>query len=199
MSIERRAIESAEVRAEGTAAAPKITGFIPYNTRSVDLGGFTETIKPGAFADLASADVRGRYNHELVLGRNKAGTLKLTEEAGGLRYEITPPATAMALHAWESIRRGDVSGSSFAFQTIGDEWRMVDGKPLRELTKVALLDVGPVDFPAYPDSTAAARSVTEGDPAEFRSYVAEKIAALKQPTPSPMLDAARAKLAMIDL
>jgi HK97 family phage prohead protease len=198
--IENRHIAGVELRAGGGKGKPDvISGFIPYNTRSVDLGGFVETIKPGAFGDTTVADVRGRYNHDLILGRSKAGTLKLTPEAGGMRYEITPQSSDAAAHVIESVRRGDVTGSSFAFRTITDEWRMEDGQPLRELVSVELLDVGPVDFPAYPDSMASARGVGQViNSQEFREHVARKIAELKQKqTGTPHLDAARVRLAEV--
>jgi HK97 family phage prohead protease len=50
-----------------------------------------------------------------VLGRNKSGTLRLSVDGIGLRYEIDPPDTQAARDLIESLRRGDVSGSSFAF------------------------------------------------------------------------------------
>ena len=55
-----------------------------------------------------------------------------------------------------------MSGSSFGFRTIEDEWRRTDsGFPLRTLKQVSLRDVGPVTFPAYTDSTSALRSLAE--------------------------------------
>lgn len=148
----------AEVRAEGGGESGKpttITGYASiYGAMSEPMmtsrgTKFRERIMPGAFGDLTGADVLARYNHELILGRTKSGTLKLSTDDKGLRYEINPPSTAAAGHAVESIRRGDVDGSSFAFRALKDEWRMVDGQPVRNVTAVKLVDVGPVDRPAY--------------------------------------------------
>jgi hypothetical protein len=74
----------------------------------------------------------------------------------------------------ESIERGDITQSSFAFRTIDDEWtRTQDGYPLRTLTQVSLHngDVSPVTYPAYEDTDIAARAVAraalrDGVPAE---------------------------------
>lgn len=149
-----------ELRVEGGGDKPtKIVGYAAvFNSASQLLGegnrSFIETIRPGAFKELlASADCRGRYNHDAILGRTKAGTCRIAEDAVGLRYEIDLPDTTAGRDVAESIRRGDVDGSSFAFriQPSGESWKMGDGGiAQREITKVSeLLDVGPVDFPAY--------------------------------------------------
>lgn len=128
---------------------------------------FVERIAPGAFARaLAEADVRGLFNHDpnMLLGRRSAGTLTLAEDAHGLRYRIDPPDTQAARDVMSLLARGDLSGSSFSFLTIDDDWtRAADGMEgidlVRELRSVHLLDVGPVTFPAYVDTSAAMRSL----------------------------------------
>jgi hypothetical protein len=126
-------------------------------------GQFVERIAPGAFArSLAALDVRGLYNHrdDYVLGRKSAGTLRLAEDDKGLRYEIDAPDTSYARDLMESIRRGDVTGSSFSFATVADDWSDgPDGMPIRTLKDVHVFDVGPVTFPAYADTSAACRSL----------------------------------------
>ena len=80
----------------------------------------------------------------------------MVEDDKGLRYEIDLPATTLGHDVAALLRRGDISGSSFGFRTITDEWATTeDGYPLRTLTEVALRDVGPVTFPAYSDSEAS--------------------------------------------
>lgn len=149
--IETRNLPALELRVEGDDNSPKITGYAAvYNSLSHDLGGFRERIAPGAFDKAIGGDVMGRYNHELILGRTTAGTMRLFPDEKGLRYEITPANTAITRHVVESIKRGDVSGSSFAFRAIDDSWSKEDGAVVRELRNVELFDVGPVDQPAYP-------------------------------------------------
>jgi HK97 family phage prohead protease len=136
-----------------------------FNSFSQDLGGFYEIIKPGAFdrALAAGADVRGLVDHDAsrILGRTKSGTMKLSVDAKGLRYEITPPDTTTARDLMTSMKRGDVDGSSFAFSVApnGDNWRAEGPKVIRELTDVDLFDVSVVTYPAYLASEASLRSL----------------------------------------
>jgi HK97 family phage prohead protease len=124
-----------------------------FSSDSQDLGGFVERILPGAFDDVmrTNPDVFGKYNHERVIGRTSSGTMKLSVDARGLRYEISPPKAAADVV--ELISRGDVRGSSFAFRTKGDSerWYKDDqGRMIREIRKFDFLgDAGPVDSPAY--------------------------------------------------
>lgn len=150
------------LRAEG--APPRIAGHAAvFNTLSEDLWGFREQIAPGAFAkSLGKDDIRALWNHDpnIVLGRNRSGTLSLAEDERGLAIEIVTPDTQLVRDMVLSpIERGDVSQMSFGFRTISDEWRMQDGMPLRTLLEVDLFDVSPVTFPAYPDTDVAVRSL----------------------------------------
>ena len=139
-----------------------------FRSPSVDLGGFVEEIEPGAFKDTVGADdIRALVDHEshLILGRNRSGTLELHEDETGLAMSIALPDTSMGRDIAVSVGRGDVFGCSFSFQTIEDDWHMVDGMPRRTLKKVRLYDVGPVTFPAYPDTSVAVRCLAKFSPA----------------------------------
>lgn len=162
--IEKR-ILSKEVllRAVEDGGKQVITGYASmFNKRSQDLGGFIEEILPGAFASsLENDDVRGLINHqpELILGRNKSGTLRLFEDENGLKYEIDPPNTTYANDLLESLKRGDINQSSFAFEVIEDEWDVRGVLPIRYIRKVKLYDVSPVTYPAYLDTTVGVRAL----------------------------------------
>jgi len=124
---------------------------------------FDEQIAPGAFAKSISegADVRALIDHEpgKVLGRTKAGTLRIAEDARGLKVEIDLPDTQVARDLKESMTRGDISQMSFGFTTDVDEWDETGPVPVRTLKSVSLFDVSVVTFPAYPDTSAAVRSL----------------------------------------
>ena len=157
------------VQAEGQEGPPRIAGYAAvFNQRSDLLGGtFVEIIAPGAFDDVLAQDTRALFNHDptYLLGRTASGTLRLTVDERGLAYEIDTPNTQTIRDlVVEPLRRGDMSGSSFAMRVAkgGDSWHEEkDGLIVRTIYKIAeLRDVGPVAFPAYPDSSAAQRSLT---------------------------------------
>ena len=158
-----------EVRATADGDKPKVVGYAAkFNKLSHPLGfmKFREKIDPGAFDETLAqgADVRFTLNHnpDKVMGRTAAGTLKLSTDETGLRYELDPPDTQMGRDFVESVKRGDLSNSSFKFRTLDDDWSEdKDGNPIRTLKKVSLHDgdVAAVTYPAYPDTEVNVRSL----------------------------------------
>ena len=144
---------------------PKMFGHAAmFDSMSEDLGGFRERIAPGAFAkSLESADVRALFNHDsnIVLGRNKSGTLRLKEDLTGLAIEIDPPDTQAARDLMVSMKRGDINQMSFGFRTVADKWAKLDGAWVRTLLEVDLFDVSPVTYPAYNSTDIAIRSMQD--------------------------------------
>lgn len=166
--IERRFIPATEIRADTEGETQRIVGYAAlFNSRSQDLGGFTEVIAPGAFKDaIGASDIRSLFNHDpnLVLGRVKSGTLRVEEDERGLKIENDLPDTQVGRDLLVSMNRGDVDQMSFAFRIAqgGDVWEERDGAVVRTITKVAeLFDVSPVTYPAYADTTVAVRSLEE--------------------------------------
>lgn len=157
-----------EIRADGKQV---VTGYAAVFHRSDDSGtqyqlmdNYYERIQPGAF-DRALAemqDVRALFNHDanIVLGRTKSNTLRLTTDSTGLRYEVDLPETQQAADLAKSITRGDVSGSSFAFSVTaeGQEIERSDGQTYRNITDANLFDVSVVTYPAYESATTGLRS-----------------------------------------
>jgi hypothetical protein len=101
-----------------------------------------------------------------LLGRSNktTKTLRMSKDADGLHYEIEPGDTQAGRDTMEHIRRGDVSGSSFAF-TIAAKGQMFeeDGDTaIRTITKLErLYDVGPVTYPAYESTDAGVRASSD--------------------------------------
>tara|TARA_Y100000310_G_scaffold345430_1_gene464871 strand:- start:7321 stop:7923 length:603 start_codon:yes stop_codon:yes gene_type:complete len=193
--LERRDFKFLEVRIEPVeGGAGRLYGHSAlFDSLSEDLGGFRERIAPGAFAaTIASDDIRALFNHDSnnILGRNTSGTLKLAEDDRGLVMAVDLPDTILARDLAVSIERGDVTGQSFGFRTLSDEWNMEDGEEIRTLKAVRLFDVGPVTFPAYPSTTVATRSLEA-----YRATLAEEN---KKPT-FPPLAVRRASLRLAEL
>jgi uncharacterized protein len=153
-------VDKFEVREDGDGM--RLEGYAAlFNSRSENLGGFTETIRPGAFRASLKArnDIKLLWNHDsgAVMGSTRAGTLTLTEDERGLRVSATLPDTTYGRDARELVRRGDVTGFSFGFSMPargGDEWS-ADGTE-RVLKSVRLHEVSLVAFPAYPETNGTA-------------------------------------------
>lgn len=166
-----------EVRADGGEATRAIGGYAAkFNKLSRNLGGFVERIDPGFFSKSEGdgwPEVMARYNHDdnRLLGTTDAGTLRLAVDGTGLDYRVDVPASREDV--FELVGRGDVTRSSFAFYTFEDDWAMTDdGFPLRTLLSGRLVDVAPVNTPAYLDTSTGLRSLAEkagADLAEVRA------------------------------
>jgi len=160
--VERRTF-NIELRREN-GETRKMTGHAAIFNEETRIGSwFREKIAPGAFSEsVQKDDIRALFNHDanFVLGRNRAGTLRLSEDEKGLAIEIDPPDTSFARDLAISMERGDITQMSFAFQVLGDEWEEgeTDGLDLRTITKVKLYDVSPVTFPAYDGTDIALHS-----------------------------------------
>lgn len=176
---EIRTVPLTELRIQAESERQVIEGHaLVFDSWSETLGGifpFKEKVKRGAFAkSIGKDDIRALFNHspDYVLGRNKAGTLELTEDEKGLLVRIYPPDTQWARDLTVSISRGDISQMSFGFTVIKDEWRTEDGIDVRELREVKLYDVSPVTFPAYTQTDVGVKAMRG-----YEGYLAEKRAA----------------------
>jgi HK97 family phage prohead protease len=142
-----------------------------FNKLSRNLGGFVEELTPGTFNRAAADNWPGvvcRYNHsdDNLLGTIHAGTLRLSIDGIGLRYDVDPPSSRQDVV--ELVQRRDVQFSSFAFRSVQDDWTQTDqGYPKRMLLSLELIDVAPVITPAYPDTTAGLRSLARKFDAEL--------------------------------
>lgn len=160
---ELRTFEITELRVDqGGDSKPIIRGYAAvFNKLSEDLGGFREMVAPGAFKNTAAKDdIRALFNHDAnyVLGRTINDTLRMAEDDKGLAIEIDPPDTQWARDLMVSIGRKDITQMSFGFRTLKDEWNNSNPKNIiRTLVEAQLLDVSPVTFPAYPQTSVKVR------------------------------------------
>jgi uncharacterized protein len=145
---------------------PRIGGYAAlFDKPSRNLGGFVEVVTRSFFDEARAGgwpDVLCRYNHDdnYLLGTTP-NTLTLNLDTVGLRYDVEPPQARRDV--LELVERGDVKKSSFAFRKIEDDWTTSDqGYPLRKLVIGELVDVAPVNLPAYTETTAKMRSLEFG-------------------------------------
>lgn len=153
--MERRAA------AELHVAGRRLAGYAATFDTPARIGGFTETIRPGAFrASLAdpARDCLMLVDHDpgRLLGRASSGTLRLREDGRGLAFELDLPDTQLGRDVLTLVQRGDVGGCSFGFRAQDEAWPAPDR---RELRVVDLLEISAVHaWPAYGETTIAARS-----------------------------------------
>lgn len=177
MTDAERRFTSVRVETRASAADDKrIGGYAAlFNSPSQNLGGFREFIAPGAFNRAASRNWPGsgtgvfaRYNHDdnMILGNTDSGTLRLFVDDQGLGYDVLVPQARADVY--ELVQRGDVRASSFAFMAEDDDWATDDsGFPVRTLQQVSLIDVAPVNTPAYLDTSVGLRSLAKKFDAEY--------------------------------
>ena len=137
-----------------------------------------EVIAPDAITKelLDGCDIKFTMFHDrqLILARSKSGngTLSYTVDEKGVKFEFDAPNTADGDKALELVRRGDISGCSFAFTTrywdsdfVERTTKVVNGATMITYTVKAV--TGVYDFtlaadPAYPDTSVEAREFITG-------------------------------------
>lgn len=154
--IERR-------RAADLSVAPgqrRLVGYAAVFGQETRIGDFIEVIRPGAFAaSLKGRDILALVDHDpaRLLARTKSGTLRLEEDAKGLRFEIDLPDTTEGRDLLALAERGDIGGMSFGFTVRkgGENW---NGKR-RELRAVNLHEISVVHaWPAYQGTSVEPRA-----------------------------------------
>lgn len=140
--------------------------FVVFNSETELFTGAFESVDSGAFDETLGGDIRALTNHDttLVLGRTKAGTLRLRIDSHGLWGEIEINENDRdALNLYERVKRGDVDQCSFGFDIREEEteWRE-NGTVKWIIKKVDLYEVSVCTFPAYEDTGVKARHKAVG-------------------------------------
>ncbi len=173
--LEERSFDLTDVRTEGDGKT--LVGYAAvFNSLSADLGGFKERILPGAFAAALKSgqDIRALVDHDStkLLGRTSNQTLRIAEDANGLRIEVDLPNTSYANDVRELVKRGDVKGMSFGFRVPkgGERFTKEAGQSVRELRAIDVREVTVTSVPAYGDTSVSLRV----DPDAIRRAAANK-------------------------
>jgi HK97 family phage prohead protease len=160
----RICINDFEIRNGETGDGMTFSGYAAvFNSDSEPLP-FIERIAPGAFNRTLGSrnEIKMFVNHDTsrILASKRAGTLRLTEDAHGLRVDADLPDTTDGRDMAVLLQRGDIDSMSFGFSIPkgGDSWS--DDGQRRELHEIRLHEVSIVTgFPAYTATTAAVRSL----------------------------------------
>lgn len=173
--LEVRNLDS-EIRMYGDDQEKRVEGYAAVFNQSTQLGNVEEVVLPGAFEGRLEDDVVALFNHDqnmpLARSRNGQGTLKLEVDEIGLRYSFTLGEQSYAKDLAESIKRGDVSGSSFGFIVRDDEYeRKSDGGYIRRIKSISrLADISPVLTPAYPQTSVKLRDAISAMEEEDKTF-----------------------------
>ena len=198
--LERRFYPARIERRDATADSPAtlVGTAVVWNSLSHDLGGFREKILRNSFA----ATLRGgneikctfNHNNDFVLGRQKNGSLALSDEVNGLRFAVALPNTQAGRDVAALVARGDANQCSFSFQCDSESWADEDDPethqpiPVRTVHAAKLFTVDIVVNPAYESSSVQVSSdagfefssmppgamrqfFPEGIPVEVRAHV----------------------------
>jgi len=152
-----------ELRAavEFRAAGRRLEGHAAVFNVPAQIGGFSETVKPGAFrASLAmpGRDVIALSDHDptKLLARQSSGTLRLSEDSRGLAFSLDLPDTTTGRDLLELAQRGDLGGMSFGFRATSEAWPTMNS---RELQAVELHEISVVQaHAAYGQTSVSARA-----------------------------------------
>lgn len=169
-NIQIRAIEGEESR--------HVEGYAMLFDVESEYLGFYEVIERGAITQelVDSCDIFATFNHDtnkIFARSNKGeGSLKLTVDDKGLKYEFEAPHTALGDELLEYLKRGDINKSSFAFSIDPNDdnaetWESKDGVYFRTIHKIKeLYDCSPVWQPAYSATSVSKRAKDKIDALE---------------------------------
>lgn len=170
--------------AEGEEPSRTITGYaILFNVPSTPLWSdedseAREVIAPEAvtkeFLDGQDIKMTMFHNNQLILARSNkgGGTLSYKIDDKGVLFEFSAPNTVDGDKALELVRRGDISGCSFAFTTryydsdFVERQSQVAPNGINNITYRVKAVTGIYDFtlaanPYYPDTSVEVRELTE--------------------------------------
>lgn len=144
---------------------------VVYDTRT-DLGLFDEIIDRGALEKTNLRDVRLLVNHDFSMvplarsrKNNKNSTMQFTVDNDGMtiRANLDTVNNSDARNLYSAIKRGDISGMSFAFSIDSEEWEGLEtDHPLRRIKSIGqIFEVSAVTAPAYESTEISARNDRE--------------------------------------
>lgn len=168
--VELRAKQEEERAVEGYA--------VVFNS-TTDLGWFTEEIDKDAFNETDISDVYLLFNHDEnnILAGTQNDSLRLSIDDKGVFQDSNIIDTTTGKDIFKLVKNGLVRKMSFAFTIAdgGEEWSERDGKEHRIIRKIdKLFDVSLVTYPAYSDTSAYARSMTDELAEQHKKRVEQK-------------------------
>lgn len=159
----RRSVEfRAEPSSDGLTLEGYAATFDDWTTITDRSGSFQERIAPGAFKRTIGQRMpvlQFDHGQHSMIGSIPLGRItSLTEDDHGLKMRAKLSDNWLVEPVRDAIRDGGVTGMSFRFRVVADEWTNDDGTDFRTISEVELYEAGPVVFPAYESTTVGVRS-----------------------------------------
>jgi len=182
--------------AEDTGDGLTLTGYAAVFNRSTMIdnyeGRFEERIRPGAFKRSINAKMpvlQFEHGRHPLLGSMPLGQItKLREDEHGLYVEARLADNWLIQPVRDAIASGSIDGMSFRFQVVRDSVDESGDTPVRTLEEVKLLELGPVVFPAYAETSVGVRSADLSPlfslPQDDRQAIARALVLGTQPEPA---------------
>lgn len=174
---QRDHLRSVEFRLEPTEEKGILTGYgavFDQRTSIVDwLGEYDEVISRGAFtktiAERTPVVQFDHGKHPMYGSLPIAAIRQLREDDHGLYLKARMFDAPLFEALRQAISEGAISGMSFRFQVVREEWD--EDQQLRTIKEVRLFELGPVVFPAYSGTSLALRSLVSALPDDERATV----------------------------
>lgn len=170
-----RTIGNVELRSADNTESRTIQGYaVVFDSESEDIG-WIEIIHKGAITQelVDNCDVFAKFNHndDKILARSNhgKGSLTLTVDDKGVKYEFEAPRTDLGDTLLENIRRGEIYQSSFAFainpkDSTAEKFVTKNNITYRHIYHIAyIFDVAPVWTPAYPETSVSQRDAQHNE------------------------------------
>jgi HK97 family phage prohead protease len=172
-----------EFRAADDADGRTLEGYAAVFNAWTDIrdqaGTYKEQIAPGAFKrSIGQRTPVLQFDHgqHPLIGSLPLGSLSvLREDRNGLFVRARLSDNWLIQPVRDAIAEGGISGMSFRFKVISDEWGTADGGETRTITEVELLELGPVVFPAYKQTSVAVRSLLGALDDDTRTELAREL------------------------
>src|SRR5665213_291414 len=161
----RSTLKGSQLEVREQKGVKKLSGYAVVFNSPADIGGdFTEIVAPGAFTRTLKEDdqvMLRDHLSQLLIARKSAGTLILRQDKTGLAFEVSPmPSTTLGNDTYEDVRNGSLTGCSFGFFVRDDTWTQdADGKLMRVINDIKLVEVTLTAFPAYDSTSVDVRTI----------------------------------------
>ncbi len=177
-----------ELREDRDAGTVTVVGWASVTNHDYEVGSYTERIAPGAFKRTLSNDpppaVVLLAQHEgLPLASTRGGSLSLIEDQRGLRFEALMDGSDPDVdRVTRKVRRGDMTGASFAFKVTDDQWDDTRGFRLIRSVElhggdVSICSMGANDLASVAVRSAAAEAARQPIP-DFTTGAVARLRAL---------------------